>query len=171
MYRLLSRFFDICLLRAGPQDLPASGFLLGMALAAYFVLDFIAFSLVESPPQALMKSVLDLALFMGLTWAVLRGYGAGGRFTQTATALLGTGVLIGAVSLPVIGWLVRLQAEQAMEALPVLLWFMLLFWSIVVVAHILRHALSVSYAMGILYAVIYLLISITLVNGASQAPV
>ena len=55
--------------------------------------------------------------------------------------------------------LLRLPEGDADAALPSLLIVVLMVWSIAVIAHILRHALSSSYAVGILLALLYAIVS------------
>jgi hypothetical protein len=55
-----------------------------------------------------------------------------------------------------------LEPGQAVDSVPVwisVFWLCLFFWSLVVVAHIMRHALSVSFAIGIAVSVLYALVS------------
>lgn len=67
MKRLLNVFVDICLLRAGPQDLPASGFLmlwaavLGLVTGTISIVDDIG-----GPINALLAQLMDLVLLMVL---------------------------------------------------------------------------------------------------------
>ena len=52
-----------------------------------------------------------------------------------------------------------------------LVW-VLIVWNIAVMAHILKHALTVSYSMGVLVALMYIIIvSGTIINIAPEQPV
>jgi hypothetical protein len=53
MNRLIKLFFEICLFRAGPQDVPASDLLLALSLAVYLLVDVAVSSLgLERAPGA-----------------------------------------------------------------------------------------------------------------------
>jgi hypothetical protein len=148
MGALLNLFLDICLLRKGPQDVPASPALLKASLAAYGLASLLVQAVSVNLLTALLQAFLDLGLLAGLTYAVLQATGFSGRFTQTLTALAGTGALLGFAILPVTIWMDRDLEAGIQSGLPALLFFGWLIWSIAVVAHVLRHALSTSMAMA-----------------------
>jgi len=167
--RLLNLFFDICLLRAGPQDLPASNALLGATLAAHVVvgvaLGLVSYSFLGAVYYALV-STLILVLFTRLA-LLLRSYVE--RFNQTVCGLAGTDVLLGLVAWPVTAWLYRADAEGADLLVPFAVWLLLVAWSLVVTAHILRHALSVHYVIGFAVAVGYFVVSYSVLATLFEA--
>ena len=81
------------------------------------------------------------------------------RINQTLAAMAGAGSLLGLVAFP----LILMQGPQNVDgAAPIalsLVWVALLVWNLMVSAHILRHALSSSFGMGLAVAILYLLIS------------
>jgi hypothetical protein len=100
--QFLRIFLDIVLWRRGPQDLPASGLLVGITLAAYVLVGAVQLALLDEPGAMwLVFLVADPALLTASVWLLLRLYGHAERFQQTAAAVLGTGALLGfAVFLP-----------------------------------------------------------------------
>ena len=160
MGALLDLFLDICLLRKGPQDVPESPALLKSTLAAYGLASLLVQVVSVSPLTALFQACLDLGLLVGLTYAVLQVMGFPGRFTQTLTALAGTGALLGFVIFPVTIWMDRDIGAGVQSGWPALLFLAWLIWSIAVVTHVLRHALSTSVPMAALYTLGYLAISV-----------
>jgi len=146
--RILGR---IALLRAGPQDLPAGNRSLLTAMAM-----FAAVVLGSGRAADHQAPALDLLVALGVPFgcaaALLSLVGRLPRLNQTAAALFGTGALISLVNLPI--WL-----TGAAPLPPVLaaLALVALFWSLAVDAHIWRHALEVSYAGGLVTAVVVLL--------------
>jgi len=98
MKPLLYAFWKICLLRANPQDLPASRFLLGLSLASYGITGVID-STVEMPfLQAVLATLVDIALLSALIYIALWMRLLTNRYTQTLTALMGTGAMFGAMA-------------------------------------------------------------------------
>lgn len=160
MYALFDAFFEICLLRKGPQDLPASWPLLKLSLITYGLSSLLSLLSTVEPPLALFQAVLDAALLAGLTYGLLRVTGHRPRFLQTLTALAGTGTLLGLIAWPLTLWMQTEAAADTGTGLSFLLFFLLLLWSIAVIAHILRHALSTTLGMGLLYTLGYLMISV-----------
>ncbi len=165
MNTLLKVFVELCLLRAGPQQLPASGFLLGLSLVAYgtfgLLLVFPDFSLVSALGQVL----LDALVLLGLLQLALRRIGHEDRFLQTATAATGSGALLALVALPVTLWLTQARVHTGDVDTPALLLFFLMIWNVAVLGHILRHALSTSLGVGVLLAIGYMLISLTVLGA------
>ncbi|NIR60494.1 MAG: hypothetical protein GWO02_13765 [Gammaproteobacteria bacterium] len=152
---LLERFIEVCLLRAGPQDLPASRALLGLALIAYVAV-LTAIGLVDLGwHNAVARTAVDLALTAGLLHLALHVRRVPARFVQSLSAIAGTGALLGAVLWPLAAWVTSAERGDAAAALASLATLAVLIWSLVVLGHILRHALSLSFAGGMLASVIY----------------
>ena len=87
---------DIVLWRRGPQDLPASGLLLAIAVALYVAVSAVQLALLgESAATWLFFIVVDPLLLGAWLWLVLRLYGRPERFLQAASAVFGTGALLG----------------------------------------------------------------------------
>jgi hypothetical protein len=99
----LKAYLDIVLWQRGPQDLPASRVLLWLTAAAYVAVSVLQLALLEEPAAAwLVFVVLDPVLLTVGVHLLLKLFGKTDRFLQTATAVLGTGVVLGlAMFLPV----------------------------------------------------------------------
>jgi hypothetical protein len=162
---LITFFFELCLLRRAPQDLPASETLFRLVLIA----DIVAGVLVGvtsgvHPLIGLAQSMLEISLMLALLFGGLRLAGHPGRFNQSATALLGTGTLIGILALPVVALSSVGGGESDAATLGSLLLVGLLCWSILVTAHIVRHAFALSLGQGIGIAVAYQFLAIVILN-------
>ena len=106
MLQFLKVFVDIVLWRRGPQDLPASTLLLGLAGAAYVLVSVVQLAWIDEPAAAwIVFVVVDPLLLTGGTWLVLRLFNRRARFLQTATAMLGTGALLGVALFLPVQWL------------------------------------------------------------------
>lgn len=161
MEKLLKVFVDICLLRKGPQDLPASLFLLGVVVAAHWGLG-VVFSLFTLPPfHALLGGLIGTLLLLGVVQGLLALHRKQPRLLQTATALAGAEVLLGLVALPFSAWVFWGESDRLV---PSLISLLIIVWSVVVASHILRHALSVSQPAAVLFALGYTLLSYTAVG-------
>ena len=157
-------FVYICLLRLRPQDLPSSSILLALALFAHVLMGIIVSSVNLRFAQALAAGVVDTTLLCGLTIALLMLHGLRERAIQTLTALAGAGSVIGFLAWPVSLWLHDAHAaDQPSPALAGLLLAML-GWSLAVSGHILRHALSAPYYLGLLVSVVFYWISVQILN-------
>lgn len=156
--RQLMTFINLCLLRANPQDLPAAPALTVMALLAYTLVS-VGLSFTDlGLGRAVLWAVLDTGVLAILTHSALLLRRFPERFYQTLTALMGSGALLGLLAWPIIA----LQNVTAQ--------IIMLVWSLAVVAHILRHALSVPLALGILASLGYFMVEL-LLSLAFMAPV
>jgi len=164
MLSLLRLFLDILFLRRGPQDVPVSTVLLGLAALLYAVINLGIGWWESTLPRALLAALLDIGLAAGLLFLALRARNLSVRFTQSYTAYLGTGALLGVLALPLVWFLNEMAGPSPAEIpmLAVLLWFVLLFWSLSVLAHILRNTLEAPLPLAALMAVGYTMLSMEL---------
>lgn len=150
-------FFDLCRLRLGPQDLPVSPVLLRASLLAYGVCGFVSALIGLSPVWALAGTLLDVALLALLTGVALGLRRRPERYTQTLTALAGSGTVLGLISLPIVTAL-GLAPDGPLQLLLSNLWLLLLVWNLVVIGHIARHALDLGMPAGLGVALVYFMI-------------
>jgi hypothetical protein len=163
--QILRYFIALCLLRAGPADAPPSSRLLAQTLGAYLGVGWLVALLHLELAQGLLSSLVDVALLIGMTGALLAARGYPGRLQQTLIALGGAGIILGTLALLLLLWLeAAQQAGLPPPGLVPLLLFGLMLWSLAITAHIMRQALSVSFTVGILVAVIYAFVSIKVMN-------
>lgn len=149
------------MLRKGPQDLPASQFLMVSALLAYTA-SGLALFLTQVPSLGAALSELSVVLILeaGFFVALLALQGRLVRAVQTLTALWGTGTLLTLVALPLHLWISSIPegADPATAAnLGVLL---LLILSLVVGGHILGKALELPLPAGILLVMAEFILSV-----------
>jgi len=166
MQALFNLFLDICLFRKGPQHVPFSVALLKVCLLAYGLSGLLVLSLNTPLLVALLQVLLDLALLGGLLYLALTLHRHPRRFEQTLSALTGAGTLIGLLALPLISWIIHQQPEVDLE-LPQLLLWVLWVWSISIMGHILRQACETPVWIGMLYALGYTFLSLTLTGWIS----
>lgn len=159
MNRGLSVFLDLMRLRSGPQDVAASsGLLLG--LAVFYVLQGLLTGELINEPDAAPRTFLAIAVQFAVITALLRMKSLGGRVQQTLTAMAGTGILFGLISIPLL-----LQFRPDTEQPGLALAYLGLFaWSLAVDGHIYRHALSIKISMGILTAVLIFALNFVLLK-------
>ena len=163
--QLIKVFWDICILKAAPQDLPASTFLLALALAAYFATGVLVASFQWSISQAIFAALLDTVLLSVLSGAVLWARQLSARYLQSLTALTGSGAVMAVAAVPLVMWqsLVGV-ADSGVPTLPSWLLLIWTVWNVVVVGHILRHALSTLFVLGVGLAAVYAYITFQLMK-------
>jgi hypothetical protein len=165
VFHLIKMFWDICAIKAAPQDLPASSFLLGLAVLAYLVTGAIV-AAVQWPlslaiPAALLDTLFLALMSRVLLWARMLS----GRFVQTLTALAGCGAVMTVIALPLVLWQNLVGVTEAnVPTLPSWLLMIWMVWNVVVVGHIIRHALSTVLPVGIGLAAVYAYITFQLMR-------
>ena len=147
MIQLLRLFFDIALLRKGPQDLPASALVLALTIGGFFGVQLVVGTVL--PPVAghwvnnlLLEVVFTFCWYAGLLYAVRKPE----RFLQTSTAVFGFQIVLAPVLIAAL-WLQRRFEQDSLGAYGVtLLSLALLIWVIAANSHIVKAALEWSMA-------------------------
>lgn len=154
-----SLFWKLCLLRGGPEQVPYSSRLTLGVLAAWLAAALplaLAIPGLESG-RALTFVLCTLAVeWLGVS-LLLRWRNHGARLLQTMTALLGADLLLNLMSWPLV---LPFAGEQTSAAVYAAVAQLLLFgWSVAVKGHILRAALDVPRAVGVLAALLLVLLN------------
>jgi hypothetical protein len=149
MLALLARLAMLCVLRLGPQHLPASPRALGGLLIALFCLQFVVAYLLGAGELVLPRLLLSIGCMLLPVWALLRLVRLPERFIQTATAFAGAGVLFSVALLPAAALLgdpelAKLEPQDvpASQALVAFTALGLTLWKLVVDAHIWSQSLN-----------------------------
>ena len=163
MLRLAKPFLDLALWRITPAQLPASWLLLVIVGAAMALLEVVGALLLPSPPdQFPIRVALSVALPLGFAWAILSLTRNTQRFLQTATALLGVGLLAHLILYP-LNLAIDMIGTDRPVAIPIgLLSFVVLVWYLLASAHIWRAALESGLSLGIAISVGYLVLSVAI---------
>ena len=155
---LISLFWNMSCLRVGPEQVPVSLFLRNLALFIYFIVGLSHLAVKLPLWNASLVSLVDTLLLTTMTHIALLIREKPERQTQTVTALAGTSALLGLIAFPVFSMLPAVPEGQLSPSL-VLVTLGLIVWSLVVTAHILRHALSLPFMAGGFVAVVFMAVS------------
>jgi hypothetical protein len=162
---LIHYFIELCLLRKGPQDLPASATLLQVLALIYLAVGVLVGSATgQGPAVALVQTLVDLGLLLGLLYVGLYWLGRLPRLAQSGSALVGSGALLSLLVLVPLGMATGGEDSQ-MTGVAAVLFLALLAWSVVVTGHILRHTLDLTLVQGALIAVAYNLLAYSLLGA------
>ncbi len=161
MDKILLQFIDICRLKTGPQDLPASKFLMSIALLAYAALALLLTVGDKGPGVALQVAIVDTLLLAGLAYIVLWVRDITERYVQVLTAMAGCSALLALALWP----LLTLQQYGVSEgdnfsivAATLMLWVWLI-WQLAIIASIFKHALDTSIWMSLIISCFYIFLS------------
>lgn len=161
MTQLLHFWLRLCLLEAAPQDMPASRAVLVVSVGGYALASVLLTTLASGFHEGVQMALLELVLLTLFTAGLLYLVRRPQRVGQTLAALTGSGALLGVPALALL-----LGAGRDSTALLTSIgWLVLLAWSLLVDAHILRHALSSSLAVGIGVALLYAMLTLLIISG------
>lgn len=164
MISILHFFWQLCLLRRNPGDLPSTGFALG---AIFFVHVLVAFLDINTalPNKSIMVAASFVAISVTvealITGGLLLYKKRGERFRKAWAALLGTGAIVALVQLLVN--LLDLSGVFPMLKVFVntVLWVCLIWW-LIIAGYIYHKAAEISILQGAAIAFL-----IQLIGGAS----
>ena len=154
MNAIIQLFWQICLQRRGPDEVPASSVLLIFTGLLYGVLNL--FVWVWTGPASLLQAsgtlVMATAGWLLVLWCIMLLMGKTGRYQQTLTALLGVNIILVLLSVPL-----RFVADSLGEAsaLRMPIGFMLIglfIWGVFIEGFIYHRALDISPLQGNLMA-------------------
>lgn len=152
MPRALTLFWNLCLLRGGPEQVPYSSafawgvFCLWLAVAMPLALSVPGLA----GPRALLFVVTTAGVEFVVVALLLSWRGFSARLLQTLAALFGADLLLNLLSLPLV---LPFAGEHTPAAVYAAIAQLLLFgWSVAVKGHILRSALELPRGIAYLLA-------------------
>jgi hypothetical protein len=164
---ILRLFLDLCLFRKGPEDTPASPFLLALTLLGYALVGLLILSFQTGPDVALLQVVVEGGLNLAFLRVLLGVVRKPHRFVQAAIALMGTDALISLLALP----LLLAQGVAAVGGMVHLPLLVMMVWNVAVSGMILGRAISRPLSVGVAVALLYTVASILLMAKLFPAAV
>ena len=162
VWRLALAFIDIALHRRGPEELPASQFLTGMALVLDVSVGLLSLWVLGVFQTDALLLFLDCAFFLAYVFVTLRLFRHERRFAQTTSALLGTDVLFNLIGLPLALWGRAAAVPPESVTAPTLLRLLLLLWWVDVSGFVLGRAIGRPYFVGVLLVILYVMASLSI---------
>ena len=151
--QVVTLFWNICILRAGPESVPTRVWFAVALLFLDLAVALLYHRFVYSPEpegltamQALAVSLVSIAIIAVVTRSVLSLRKLDGRFLATLTALIGTDLLISVLSL------VASQLSKLVGLSPDIATGILQIWGIVVWGFIYQRAFNTTLLLGIVIA-------------------
>jgi len=149
MKPILAVFWNICLLRRGPELVPTHPLFVGGVLIADVLLSFfvaLQYGGDATPIQIATRILVSMAAVAAATWMMLSMREVTGRYPATITALFGCDLLFTILS----ALLVPLAGDSTSVRSGII--DLIVIWSIAVNGFILHRAMNVTVFIGILLA-------------------
>jgi len=109
---------------------------------------------------SLLTSLGDIVVMMTIIALLLKFRSYQARYLQTLTAMAGTSCFLALVGFPVIWWFYQLEADAVSSSLVMIFMVALLFWNLMVMAHIFRLSLDIKAGTAAMLSVATTLISL-----------
>ena len=160
MNQFWKKIWEMCLLKAAPQDIPASSSLLIVTLCCYFVVSFLLAVVKLSIVESLGAAAVDVVFLLFISYVIMWVKLTTNRWYQTATSMAGVCTLIGVIALPI----AVMQVVLGTEDFALLFLVALMVWNLVAIAHVFKHAMDVSMIVAGLLAGFYMYLSLKVMN-------
>ena len=168
MWPLIAAFLDIALHRSGPDRLPSTPFLVVLLVIIDLPVNLLRLSFADSVSTTAYAAVfLDTAVFFAFVYGVLIFFRHKRRFRQTASALLGTDILINLIGLPVAA-AAGAPSGSALDWIVTFASLALLLWWIDVSGYIIAKAIEQPYVVGIMFMIFYVVAALSLTSSPTQ---
>ncbi len=165
MQALIIFFVELCALRRPPQDLPSSETLLGIVLILNLIVGLLVGITAGLPwLTSLTQGGAEILIMLTALYAALTQMKLRPRFVQSATALLGSGALLGLVAILPLSLNPTGSEQTDLAALGAFLLLALVIWGVVVTGHILRHTFALTLGQGAAVAVAFEVVVVTIVT-------
>ena len=163
MQKLFDVFIGICFRRYGPEDLPYSRFLLQSCIVLYAISSIVFSSIGPADqsssqpgfPVIVVKGLFDTAYAVMWFAILLALFNRLQRVNQTLSAILGIGVILTIIALPLAVGFFSMPDESPAVAYYTLGLLLLTGWQVTVIGHIVHRALGFPLIGGIVFAILY----------------
>ncbi len=157
MQSLFKLFWGILVLRHEPAEVPYSKQLCYLVVAIHWLMGMLLISLSSPIGKTLFSATTSTIITVVFVHIMLITHRFDSRWVQTLTALAGVEILLALFSVP----LTLLYLSGYSEGLLIgLLSLVIIGWNALVAAHIFTGALDGNKGLGFAYAVFYLIIAI-----------
>ncbi len=178
MTQFLKNLIDLVMFRGHPQHLPGTpGWLAVTAVTALVTETLVENSLIDEKAM-LLANLLNLLVFAGLLWLLLRAMSFSARWLQTMIAIYGVQTLLNLVTIPFAG-AIGLEMVSPSEftiqsSASAVILTLLMFWSLFATANVFRLATDSGFTRSLITVVllmgIAMFITLLVVQGFLPAP-
>lgn len=159
MLRLLSLFWGICRGQNTPQDLPYSIHLFWSLVFFATILDVINLQIsyqTISLGWAVFTTISHTIIYFSSLAIFLYLMGFSNRINQTVNSILGCSLIIGLLATPL--YMMIDETPKTLD-LPIIFLLSLNIWMLFIIAHILRHALSLRLYLTFILSIGFFILS------------
>jgi len=148
--QILSYFWQLCLLRSSPAQLPSSWFATLLVFSIYLIIALVVVSLTRpnlDAFQVIATITIGISIQAAVTWALLQYKDRAGRFPATWSALLGANAVMLIILLPFNFILLESESSTLVAFADSVTWVCLGWW-LAIAGYIYHKAVDVSVLQG-----------------------
>lgn len=171
MRQIVIYFWQMCLLKTGPQRLPDTVPILVFMCAVYLIIAAATLGITRTEQDVtgiLGTSVFGLLMEGAIVWTLLAFKRVTPRFIPTMIALLGTNAIILVILLPMNAIIFETDPDSMLGILAEVVALLCLGWWLAIAGSILHHAINISIIQGA--AVIFVMELVTVMATRSIFP-
>jgi hypothetical protein len=170
MKELFGLFAQIAISRKGPQDLPASYFLLALTVIGYWVLRYAVSALMPPTEHWRLHLVVEIAFTLFWYAGLLRAIGKPERFMQTVTAIFGAYLLMMPPWVIALHFWQELPKEHALYGPMAILALAIAIWIIRAESYVLKHASELPILACVILTILQTFTGEMLMQAVSPSP-
>jgi len=158
-FQCLSLYFKLAFFKISPERLPYNVGCLLKALLVYASINLFLLSTHSSPFDVLSQIVIELSLLAIILKIGLKITKKPERFLQAFSAIVGIGMVISIISVPVFYLLIPgfLQGQEVNQTV-INVTLLLLMWNLAVISHIFKRSFDTSTLLSAVIAFNYLIV-------------
>lgn len=164
MFRLISVVLGITVHRRGPDELPASPFLLLVMLLGSECAQLTTLRFASAADDAILLLLSAVVVDFVFVWGVLVVFERRQRYLQTMSAFLGAGIVVNVINAALVAWNVALNAPANATTAPQVLLLLLQVWSVDIGGFVIARAIDRHYVLGVVIMLGYVLLSTSLLR-------
>jgi hypothetical protein len=168
---LLRIFVDLCLIKTGPKEVPDSEVLLKLVFLIYFLAGTLLLSSSMEFSEAVIQSFIETLLVGLFIYILAIFFAVKNRFNQSITAIYGSGALITIFSVPFVFMIENLTKQGGSTGVVGMIVFLIVCWSFIVMANIIREMIQKSFSISLLLTFCYLYLSYQVIQMVYPAEV
>ena len=155
---MLNDYLQLCRLRGYPEDLPTDRKFLWINLGVYLLLGLFIQSNISDPIEAFIQILIEVVITLLFMAVLLFKDGSSYNFERFLTAILVCENFVYILGLPILFWYIFAKGGD-FASYPIYIGMILMVWSIVIIAYLLKGLFDFDWKMSGSLSVLYFILT------------
>jgi len=151
---MFKEYIQLCWLNGFPEDLPTDRKFLWINLAVYLLLGLFIQGNISDPVEAFIQIFIEVAITLLFMAGLLIKDGSTYNFERFLTAILVCENFVYTLGLPILFWFIFAKGGE-FASYPIYVGAILMIWSIIIIAYLLKGLFDLDWKMGAALSVLY----------------